>query len=57
MGDKAQRIGCIGAGIPGHAIMQRILECGFPTVVWNRSRDKTADLMERDNSEMVRLYR
>jgi 3-hydroxyisobutyrate dehydrogenase-like beta-hydroxyacid dehydrogenase len=31
----------------GHPIAANILEAGFPAVIWNRTRDKAADLLER----------
>jgi 3-hydroxyisobutyrate dehydrogenase-like beta-hydroxyacid dehydrogenase len=40
-------IGIAGLGRMGHPIAANILEAGFPTVVWNRTRDKAADLLER----------
>lgn len=33
-------VGCIGAGVLGAAIMQRLIERGFRTIVWNRDRAK-----------------
>ena len=40
-------IGIAGLGRMGHPIAANILETGFPTVVWNRTADKAADLRER----------
>jgi 3-hydroxyisobutyrate dehydrogenase-like beta-hydroxyacid dehydrogenase len=40
-------IGIAGLGRMGHPIAANILEAGFPTVVWNRTRDKAADLLGR----------
>lgn len=40
-------VGIAGLGRMGHPIAVNILEAGFPTVVWNRTRDKAADLLER----------
>ena len=40
-------VGIAGLGRMGHPIAANILEAGFPTIVWNRSRDKAADLLER----------
>jgi 3-hydroxyisobutyrate dehydrogenase-like beta-hydroxyacid dehydrogenase len=40
-------IGIAGLGRMGHPIAANVLEAGFPTVIWNRTRDKAADLLER----------
>jgi 3-hydroxyisobutyrate dehydrogenase-like beta-hydroxyacid dehydrogenase len=40
-------VGIAGLGRMGHPIAINILEAGFPAVVWNRTRDKAADLLER----------
>jgi len=40
-------VGIAGLGRMGHPIAANILEAGFPTIVWNRTRDKAADLLER----------
>jgi 3-hydroxyisobutyrate dehydrogenase-like beta-hydroxyacid dehydrogenase len=40
-------VGIAGLGRMGHPIAANILEAGFPAVVWNRTRDKAADLLER----------
>jgi 3-hydroxyisobutyrate dehydrogenase-like beta-hydroxyacid dehydrogenase len=40
-------VGIAGLGRMGHPIAANILEFGFPAVVWNRTRDKAADLLER----------
>jgi 3-hydroxyisobutyrate dehydrogenase-like beta-hydroxyacid dehydrogenase len=40
-------VGVAGLGRMGHPIAANILEAGFPTIVWNRTRDKAADLLER----------
>jgi 3-hydroxyisobutyrate dehydrogenase len=40
-------IGIAGLGRMGHPIAANILEAGFPTVVWNRTGDKAADLLDR----------
>jgi 3-hydroxyisobutyrate dehydrogenase-like beta-hydroxyacid dehydrogenase len=40
-------VGIAGLGRMGHPIAANILGAGFPTVVWNRTRDKAADLLER----------
>jgi 3-hydroxyisobutyrate dehydrogenase-like beta-hydroxyacid dehydrogenase len=40
-------VGIAGLGRMGHPIAANILETGFPTIVWNRTRDKAADLLKR----------
>jgi 3-hydroxyisobutyrate dehydrogenase-like beta-hydroxyacid dehydrogenase len=40
-------VGIAGLGRMGHPIAANILEAGFPTIVWNRTRDKAADLLAR----------
>src|SRR5688500_9749617 len=40
-------VGIAGLGRMGHPIAANILEAGFPAVIWNRTRDKAADLLER----------
>jgi 3-hydroxyisobutyrate dehydrogenase-like beta-hydroxyacid dehydrogenase len=40
-------VGCAGAGLLGAAIMERLLQQGFPVHAWNRSEDKLAPLLER----------
>jgi 3-hydroxyisobutyrate dehydrogenase-like beta-hydroxyacid dehydrogenase len=40
-------IGIAGLGRMGHPIAANVLEAGFRTVIWNRTRDKAADLLER----------
>lgn len=40
----AERIGIIGCGTLGTAIAGRLLECGFPVTVWNRTPAKTTAL-------------
>jgi 3-hydroxyisobutyrate dehydrogenase-like beta-hydroxyacid dehydrogenase len=39
--------GIAGLGRMGHPIAANILAAGFPTVVWNRTPDKAADLVAR----------
>lgn len=36
MNNENPRVGCIGAGVLGGAIMRRLIDCGFAPVVWNR---------------------
>ena len=45
MNDGNPRVGCIGAGVLGSAIIRRLIDCGFAPVVWNRDRAKLADLL------------
>jgi 3-hydroxyisobutyrate dehydrogenase-like beta-hydroxyacid dehydrogenase len=40
-------IGIAGLGRMGHPIAANILEAGFPTIIWNRTREKATDLLER----------
>src|SRR4051794_28436009 len=40
-------VGIAGLGRMGHPIAANILQAGFATVVWNRTPDKAADLLER----------
>jgi 2-hydroxy-3-oxopropionate reductase len=39
------RVGCIGAGVLGSAIMRRLSDCGFAPLVWNRDRTKLTVLL------------
>src|SRR3712207_8368040 len=48
-------VGIAGLGRMGHPIAVNILEAGFPTVVWNRTRDKAKDLLERGDRKSTRL--
>ena len=41
------RIGIIGTGRMGAAIAHRLIDCGHPLTVWNRSREKTLPLEAR----------
>lgn len=38
-------VGVIGLGLMGTALTERLLEHGFPVVVWNRTRDKADTLI------------
>jgi 3-hydroxyisobutyrate dehydrogenase-like beta-hydroxyacid dehydrogenase len=40
-------VGVVGLGLMGTAIVERLLEQGFPVVVWNRTRSKAGPLLER----------
>lgn len=47
------RVGCIGAGVLGAAIMRRLIDCGFKPAVWNRDRGKLAPLIADGAVEAV----
>ncbi len=51
MTEAKPRVGCIGAGVLGSAIMRRLIDCGFAPVVWNRDRRKLAGLIEAGATE------
>ncbi len=51
MNNEKPRVGCIGAGVLGSAIMQRLIDCGFAPVLWNRDRSKLAELLKADATE------
>jgi len=40
------RVGCIGAGVLGGAIIRRLADLAFTPVVWNRDRTKLAPLVK-----------
>jgi 3-hydroxyisobutyrate dehydrogenase len=46
MTTEQSRIGWIGAGRMGHAMAYRLLRSGRDVAVWNRTREKAADLAE-----------
>jgi len=46
MADDRPSIGCAGAGTLGSAIIQRLLERGFPVSAWNRDRRKLTPLID-----------
>jgi 3-hydroxyisobutyrate dehydrogenase-like beta-hydroxyacid dehydrogenase len=46
LASHAPPIGVIGIGLMGNAIGERLLSCGYPVVVHNRTRDKAASLEE-----------
>jgi len=46
MTETTLRICFAGTGLLGRAIIRRLLACGFPVAVWNRSADKLAPLLE-----------
>jgi 3-hydroxyisobutyrate dehydrogenase len=45
MTEQRIRVGCIGAGVLGGAIVRRLVHCGHATTVWNRDRSKLAPLV------------
>lgn len=45
--DNSNRIAVIGLGLLGTALAERLLECGFDVVVYNRTREKAAPLLQR----------
>ena len=45
MNPNKPKVGCIGAGVLGAAIMRRLIECGFKPAVWNRDRTKLTALL------------
>jgi len=51
MSEAKPRVGCIGAGVLGGAIMQRLIELDFTPVVWNRDRTKLAALLKAGAKE------
>ncbi|MEO8008186.1 MAG: NAD(P)-dependent oxidoreductase, partial [Betaproteobacteria bacterium] len=45
MTNEKPRVGCIGAGVLGGAIMRRLIDCGFAPSVWNRDKAKLTELL------------
>ena len=45
MNAQKLKVGCIGAGVLGAAIMRRLMQCGYAPAVWNRDRSKLTDLL------------
>jgi len=45
------RVGCIGAGVLGAAIMRRLIDCGYAPAVWNRDRTKLSALLKAGAAE------
>lgn len=41
-----ERIGFIGLGLMGTVMVRRLLGAGFPVAVWNRTKEKAADLLK-----------
>ncbi len=46
MNTEKPSVGCIGAGVLGAAIMQRLVQCGFSPRVWNRDKSKLSALLK-----------
>ncbi|MGD2140811.1 MAG: NAD(P)-dependent oxidoreductase [Burkholderiales bacterium] len=46
MSQQKPKVGCIGAGVLGSAIMRRLIDCGFAPMVWNRDQAKLADVLK-----------
>ena len=44
MGDRMTSLGWVGAGRMGHALISRLLSAGHEVAVYNRTREKAADL-------------
>ncbi len=40
-----KKIGWIGTGVMGHAMVQHIIKAGYEVYVWNRTKSKTDDLV------------
>src|SRR4051794_9153143 len=53
MNTEKPSVGCIGAGVLGAAIMQRLVQRGFAPRVWNRDKKKLAPLLETGAIEAV----
>jgi 3-hydroxyisobutyrate dehydrogenase-like beta-hydroxyacid dehydrogenase len=53
MNSDKPRVGCIGAGVLGSAIMRRLIERGFVPLLWNRDRSKLAPLLRGGATEAV----
>ncbi len=51
MSNAKPRVGCIGAGVLGSAIMRRLIDCGFKPALWNRDRTKLAELLKAGATE------
>ncbi len=45
MNAEKPKVGCIGAGVLGGAIIQRLIQCGYAPAVWNRDRSKLSALV------------
>ena len=51
MGHGLARVGCIGAGVLGAAIMRRLIERCFAPLLWNRDRSKLTPTLKSDVKE------
>jgi len=51
MSTEKPRVGCIGAGVLGAAIVRRLIDCGFAPAVWNRDRSKLSALVAAGAAE------
>ena len=51
MDKEKPRVGCIGAGLLGAAIMRRLIDCGFTPVLWNRDKAKLKVLLAAGATE------
>lgn len=51
MSQDKPRVGCIGAGVLGAAIIRRLIDCGYTPMVWNRDRKKLADVLKAGATE------
>ena len=51
MSNRKPRGGCIGAGVLGSAIMRRLIDRGFQTLLWNRDRTKLVPIWELGAAE------
>jgi len=51
MSNEKPRVGCIGAGVLGSAIMHRLIDCGFAPVLWNRDQSKLVGLLKSGATE------
>jgi 3-hydroxyisobutyrate dehydrogenase len=45
--DRSTRIGWVGTGVMGLSMCGHLLDAGYPTTVFNRSRDKAGPLLDR----------
>ena len=60
MNAEKLKVGCIGAGVLGGAIIRRLIQCGYAPVVWNRDRSKLSTLLaagavEADTPEQLAM--
>jgi 3-hydroxyisobutyrate dehydrogenase len=46
MGDGVSTLGWVGVGRMGHALVSRLLSAGYDVAVYNRTREKAADLVD-----------